>query len=215
MWVTFPLGRPLGTPNNPAFQRDVLKHALSLLEYPSGPVLEDYPHDAVDTDVETVPLACPINFTTRLDTPTNKEKLLQSLQAEISVMQTWYDIACEKNCRSTAGISGLAPKEIARLYFDFIADDIDKNELNGKKFPALLRMAAEDLKAFYLEAVSAQPGQPTDAQTLSDWFWGETHAAVVINEVRKSCLNYEAKDMILAGNLHLVPRNQMYRFEKQ
>ena len=127
-------------------------------------------------------------------------------------MQTWYDIARKKACRSTTGTSGLTPQEIAKLYAGFIAGDIDDTELKGKKLSDLLRMATEDLKAYYHEAVSAQPGQPTDAQTLSDWFWGETYAASVINEVRKTCLKHEAKDLILAGKLLLVPRNQMYRF---
>ena len=32
MWVPFILGRPLGQPNDPAFQRRVLRGALELLE---------------------------------------------------------------------------------------------------------------------------------------------------------------------------------------
>jgi hypothetical protein len=202
----------LGNPNDPEFQRDVLKHALSLLEYAEGPVLENYPHNAAETDVKATPLACPVDFTTRPKEMSNNEKLLQSLDSEISVMQTWYDIARKKACRSTTGTSGLTPKEIAKLYAGFIAGDIDDTELKGKNLSDLLRMATEDLKAYYHEAVSAQPGQPTDAQTLSDWFWGETYAASVINEVRKICLKHEAKDLVLAGKLLLVPRNQMYRF---
>ena len=48
LWVSFDLGRPLGTPNDAPFQRSVLEHALKLFESPSGPVLEDFPHDAPD-----------------------------------------------------------------------------------------------------------------------------------------------------------------------
>jgi hypothetical protein len=175
-------------------------------------VLEAFPHNAAETNIEAVPLACPVDFTHRSKELSTNEKLLQNFESEISVMRTWYDIACKKACRSTTGISGLTSKEIAKLYADFITGDIDENDLNGKKLSDLLRMATEDLKAYYHEAVSAQPGQPTDAQTLSDWFWGETYAASVINEVRKICLKHEAKDLVLAGKLLLVPRNQMYRF---
>ena len=39
LWVPFELGRPLGPPNDEAFQHRVLKAALDLLAAPSGPVL--------------------------------------------------------------------------------------------------------------------------------------------------------------------------------
>ncbi len=47
LWVPFPLGRPLGEPEDPAFQRRVLMAALALLERRDGPVLlVDFPEDA-------------------------------------------------------------------------------------------------------------------------------------------------------------------------
>jgi hypothetical protein len=36
---------------------------------------------------------------------------------------------------------------------------------------------------------------------------------VVINEVRKKCLQQGTKEMELAGKLLLVPRSQMHRFQ--
>ena len=46
MFVPFMLGRPLGEPNDPAFQRRVLLQALGLLERSDGPViLEQFPDD--------------------------------------------------------------------------------------------------------------------------------------------------------------------------
>ena len=46
VFVPFMLGRPLGEPNDPAFQRRVLMQALGLLERPDGPViLEQFPDD--------------------------------------------------------------------------------------------------------------------------------------------------------------------------
>jgi hypothetical protein len=74
-------------------------------------------------------------------------------------------------------------------------------------------MAAEDLKAYYFEAVSAQPGQPTDSLSLANWFWGETVAALVINSIRKICLEHRDINMELLGKLLLVPRRQLYRFK--
>src|ERR1700679_3830914 len=46
LFVPFQLGRPLGEPEDPAFQRRVLLQALGLLERTDGPViLEDFPDD--------------------------------------------------------------------------------------------------------------------------------------------------------------------------
>ncbi len=64
LWVPFMLGRPLGVPGDPAFQRKVVLAALSLLERESGPVLEDFPEDAPYEDLGAEPegLNCPVSF---------------------------------------------------------------------------------------------------------------------------------------------------------
>ncbi len=46
LWVPFELGRPLGAPEDPVFQRRVLLAALNLLNAVKGPVLEDFPDEA-------------------------------------------------------------------------------------------------------------------------------------------------------------------------
>lgn len=201
----------MGNPNDPEFQKNVIRQALSLLERPSGPVLEDFPHDADDsTDKPAIP-ACPVDFSARQDNLTDVEKLLEHFQAEFSAMHSWHTIAQHQNQRTTTGISGLTPDSITRLFADFIQGTYESS--SDKELADLLRLAAEDLKAFYFEALSAQPEQPTDERTLSNWFWGTTCAAAVLNEVRKTCLEYDAKEMMLAGKLLLVPRSQMHRFK--
>ncbi len=207
------MGRPLGVPNDPEFQRDVLVKALQLLERSTGPVLEDYPEDAGELEVEAVPLACPVNFASAPSQSSDLETLLVDFQAEIASMQTWYDIARTARNRSTSGVSGLDNEQIGILFADFLGGEIVDQEVHGQKLADILRMAAEDLRTSYLEAVSAQPGQSTSPNALADWFWGETFAARVINEIRKRCLDMAAKDMRLAGELLLIPRNQIHRFE--
>ncbi len=54
LYCEFPLGRPLGTPNDAAFQRRVLEQALGLLDA-TEPVLETFP-DVVESDES--PMAC-------------------------------------------------------------------------------------------------------------------------------------------------------------
>ncbi len=174
----------------------------------------DYPVDADKSSDTSEPLACPVNFQTRRDSGSTTDTILEGLQGELSTMQIWYDLACEKSARTAAGISGLAVQQIKDLFTNFISGKIDTEDSNGQKISDLLRLASEDLKAYYFKAVSAQPGQSTDVTVLADWFWGDTYAALCINEVRKICLTREANDMMLAGKLLLIPRNQMHRFEE-
>ncbi len=78
--------------------------------------------------------------------------------------------------------------------------------------PTALRMASEDLKAYYFEAVTAQPGQPTDSETLANWFWRETTAARMINAIREICADIQGKEYQLLAKVLLVPRNQVENF---
>ncbi|MDA3000308.1 MAG: selenoprotein B, partial [Actinomycetota bacterium] len=43
LYCEFPLGRPLGVPNDPEFQHRVLADAFALLDAPNGPVIADFP----------------------------------------------------------------------------------------------------------------------------------------------------------------------------
>jgi hypothetical protein len=59
LWVPFDLGRPLGPPNNAAFQRQVLTALLKLLEAIAGPLLVDFPDDEPESSDELVVPAFP------------------------------------------------------------------------------------------------------------------------------------------------------------
>ena len=212
LWVSFDLGRPMGIPNDPKFQLSVLKHALKLFEAKSGPLLEDFPDDAPDTVTTPVQVACPVSFKVKPEVISSTRQLTDQFVAEIDQMHSWYDIACKKNNRTTAGISGLSIDAAAELMTGFIEEKSRAALLEDQALADKLRMACEDIKAFYLEAVSAQPGQPTDANSLANWFWGETSAALVINKVREICLGETSKKLTLLGKLLLVPRSEVHRF---
>ena len=202
-------------PNDAGFQTRVLRHALGLLEAKSGPVLEDFPEDAPDmknmTD-QALQVACPVNFNIKKESLSSTGRLLESFSLEFFQMKPWHDLALSKNNRTTTGVSGFSPEASLAFISGFVKGE-EPNENIPDSFADSLRMVAEDIKAFYLEGLSAQPGQPTDSKILADWFWGETYAALVINEVRKISLTQDSERMKLLGTLLLVPRNQMYRFK--
>ena len=53
LYCEFPLGRPLGRPDDVELQRDVLERALALLDSPESPVLETFP-DVITSEVEEI-----------------------------------------------------------------------------------------------------------------------------------------------------------------
>jgi len=210
--VPFELGRPLGVPNDPDFQIRVLKNALKLLEANTGPVLETFVEEAPVSEAAGGPLACPVNFETAEEKISTTDKMLSAFKQEVYQMRNWYDLAVQKRDRTTTGTTGLAPEAIADFLADFVRGNRETNPVADVSLAAAIRMAAEDLKAYYFESLTAQPGQPTDSATLANWFWSQTAAAKTINAIREICLDISDKEFNMLGKLLLVPRNQIHQF---
>lgn len=213
LWVPFELGRPVGAPGHPAFQTRVVRAALELLERPGGPVLEDFPDDEPAGTSPDVPLACPVNFAAKVAELDAAGELLYAFQAEVEGLRNWYDVAVQQRRRTTADTTGLAPEAVAAFIAAFARGEEPDNPLPEVSLDNVLKMASEDLKAYYNESVTAQPGRATDSVSLANWFWGETAAARVLNEVRKYCLGRDDRAYQRLGGGLLVPRRQLHRFE--
>ena len=48
LFLDFPMGRGMGKPNNPGFQKKVIRAAFELLNQDGGPIIEDFPAIAPD-----------------------------------------------------------------------------------------------------------------------------------------------------------------------
>lgn len=201
LWVPFILGRPLGVPNDPAFQRRVLLAVLGLLEAKSGPVLEDYPEDAPrPPDQELEGFACP--FT--LSRPPGNDDVAGALQREIAELVPWHELAQKERGRTTAGLSGLLAEAAAKFVTDFISDPSIPGYRDDLTPAGALRLACHDLKAYYLEAASVQPGARA-AMEAEQWFWRETVIGQVFFKLREACLSSEDKALRHFGAKNVVP----------
>jgi hypothetical protein len=85
----------------------------------------------------------------------------------------------------------------------------------GNPLPAVspvqaLRWAADEVKAFYLEAIAAAPGIPSSRQ-VQGWFWDRTLAARTIIALRKQLMASEDKQAQAIGRMSLVPGVQALR----
>ena len=194
LWVPFMLGRPLGVPNDAAFQTRVLRAALGLLERDAGPVLEEFAEDAPYEDLGDVPAAlnCPVSFPRMRTDGSVSERLAD----EIAQLQAWHEVAVQHNGRTTLGVTGLSA---------WLPDNPQAPFRAGLAPAGALKLAADELKTFYYEAKAVQPGRRAPADVLR-WFWLDTAAGATFVALRDMAARSADPGMKGMANLSLVPR---------
>lgn len=206
IWTTFELGRPLGAPEDAAFQRRVLDAALELLTRPSGPILEDYPEDqpaeagSVEDDEGWV---CPVSFSAPAsDEP---DTHAAALAREMQSLKPWHETWKRRRGATGVGVfEGGADAAAA-----FIADLADGAEpaspLEALSAADALKLAINDLMTFYQEAANAQPGQAGGSQAVSDWFWTGTEAGKAMLAARGKAMASEDKRLAFVADRLMLP----------
>ena len=202
LWVPFMLGRPLGAPNEPDFQRRVLHALLALFERRAGPVLEDFQEDAPAATVQESGFACPVSFAPAqiaVDEPGS------ALREEIAQLAPWYELAKKRRGRSTVGVFGATVEEAV----NHVAAYLERKPVSVPRpdwsAGMALKRACDDIKAYYYEAVAAQPGNLAPV-AIERWFWRETAAARALLEIREICLNSDDASLKPLGKQSLIPR---------
>ncbi len=210
LWVPFELGRPLGAPNAPEFQRRVILAALHLLEADRGPVLADFPDDAprVSSDHETGAV-CPIAMP-RSEPVATHELEARALE-EIDQLAPWHDLARTSRGRTTVGLSGLEPHDMVRFMARFL--DASPPGPDGERFRSDLplgeafKLVAEDLKAYCLEAATAQPSGQSSRE-IATWFWHDTATGRLFRAVHDVCVTHSDDSVRAIAEGAFIPRSQ-------
>ena len=195
LWVPFPLGRPLGKPGDAAFQLDVINAALDLLNRSRGPVLEDYPHD-VPPLAPADATACPVSFPQNSG---NDGSWAARLQQEFAELEPWYSLALRRRSgRTLVAVAEQSPQQnledLARL--------LDEGTLPADI--VWLKRAVEDLKAFYIEAMTAQPGE-YDSQAVEDQLWQQTCFGGAVLTLARQYQQANSRQLRIVARL-LAPR---------
>ena len=178
---------------------------LELLEVTDVPILEDFPEDEPETDEITV-LACPVDFAKNVDESGETDPLKVAFQREIAAMRPWYDTAVAKRQRTTVGVSGIDLEALGDFIYAFIKGTEPENPRDDIPLSYTLKFAVEDLKSYYIEGITAQPGQAdASSQILEDWFWDETAAGKVLLELKKVCEASTDEMMSMVGSHFIVP----------
>lgn len=196
------LGRPFGAPGKPDFQRRVLRALLLLFERPAGPVLDDFPEDAPAGDSGATGFACPVSFALSKQ---REGGLAGAVLDEVAELGPWYELARRRRDRTTVGIFGPGVEAAVRHIVSFLRGVPETPPNPAWSAGMAVKRACDDLKAYYYEAVAAQPGN-LDARAIERWFWSETAAAQALLAIRDYCLKSEDESLKPLGKLSLIPR---------
>jgi hypothetical protein len=213
LWVPFELGRPLGVPNDAAFQKRVIHAALELLDVEKGPVLVDYPEEALplpdgvdETAMEG--MVCPIDWPKAPDTTELTSELGTALLREIESIAPWYELALHTRKRTTVGPSRLAIPDAAKYLASFIQDPATPCPRDDMPPARVLKLAYEDLKAYYTEAITMQPGFNT-SKRVEDWLFRQTSLGKTLWQLRALCRHSEDEQLRYLGRNSIVPDRQI------
>lgn len=213
LWVPFELGRPFGAPNDPVFQKRVLTAALALLDAPDGPVLVDFPDDAPATSCaldedEMEGLVCLIAPPKLLDKDAPRSELGQALVKEIGTLAPWYNLAVSKRGRTTVGPSGLKVNAAAKYLAAFLEDQTTPPPRDDIPAGRVLKLSYEDLKAYYGEAITVQPGFSQSGR-VEDWLFNETVLGKALWRLQDVCAASDDEYYRYLSGKSIIPDRQV------
>ncbi|MFP6816555.1 MAG: hypothetical protein VB949_12935 [Pseudomonadales bacterium] len=206
--VPFELGRPLGAPHRAELQRDVLSAALRLLSRPGpGPVVEEFESiDAInDESPQADPWLCPVSFPAAAAGDGLGDRIAQ----ETRLLRPWFDLGYRQRGHTGADVSGIDLDELIGWLCDFLADDSsDASPIDGRPLAESFKLGVEDLKAFYVEAITVQPNAASSSD-INAWFWEETAAGELLWLLREHLQKHPDEGIRLHAQFTLVPAAQV------
>lgn len=207
LWVEFALGRPLGSAEDPEFQKDVLRACLGMLATATEPTIQNY---AVAAPQEATPetWACPLNLPAAED-----DSYHGRLMAEIDRLQPWAHETRSQRGRTLFGASGANPDQVdvvgAALASIAESGDVSTPPPGEVEWvhdmPLLVRHLADDLRTFYHEAIAGQPGSGApNHDALNHWIFGGTAFGDTLQAIGRHLTAAEEPVMTLVRRL-LIP----------
>ena len=200
-------------PNDPAFQRRVMMAAFDLLDAPDGPLLVDYaeeaPEETAAFDEDAMAgMVCPVDFPKPADPDAPTSDIGVALMKEIATLAPWYDLAIRTRGRTTVGPSGLEMGDAGKYLAAFLENQSTPAPRNDMPAGRVLKLAYEDLKAYYAESVTAQPGA-WSSRKVENWLFGETVLGKALWTLRDICRTSDDDYHQYLGRNSIVPDRQI------
>lgn len=193
LYCDFPLGRPLGVPNDAPFQHRVLRTLLDLFAEPRTPVLRDFPERITDSADE--PLSCAI--------PPRFDPALPPAVDETLAYRLAYERQRASSGRTLVGrvlSADTVPAAVAALV------RIDEGTpWRDVDLPGDLYAVALDIRAYFEEAAIALADHVPGARSAETWFFQATEAGRLIRRVRQRLMDADEPRAVWFS---MAPRNQ-------
>ena len=185
LFCDFPLGRPLGVPNDAAFQHRVLARALGLLES-DQPTVRDFEESIEDTASEV--LVCPL--------PARHDPDAHPAVDEARGLRAAYDRAVAKH-GNRAGAARLLDADgvpAAIESFVRVAEGVPWKEAGIPGVPARV---SHDIRGYYEMAAMEIVGHTPAAWTGYRWFRDATQTGAVIKAAQRAIRDSGVKNEAL------------------
>jgi hypothetical protein len=170
LYCEFPIGRPLGRPDDAEFQRRVLLAALELFERPSGPVLEDF--DETITDHVDEALTCTI--------PPGLDRTVPRAIDEAHALRPAFERG------ATGGMTSIENPDAvyeALAAFDRVARGRSWTEAGIRPNPM---RAAGLIAAYYQQAAVGLSDHVPRARQAESWYANHTAAAETMRRAQRA-----------------------------
>ncbi|WP_419842859.1 hypothetical protein [Candidatus Poriferisodalis sp.] len=174
LWCDFPLGRPLGKPNDADFQHRVLAHAFGLLRAPE-PVVETFAESIHDDG--TAVMSCEL--------PPRHDPGLHPAVDEARGLLPAYERAVAKlGNRSGAG-RVVTAEDIPAAVQSFVAV-AEGTPWKQAGIPGIPARVAQDIRGYYETAALALAEHAPPAWAGARWFFASTEAGRAVMEARQA-----------------------------
>jgi len=148
-----------------------------------------------------------VSFTPSSQEKTGAEQLLSAFKREVAEFRSWYDLGLEK--RGYSAVAYFGPEAAVQLLSEFVLGEPLKFPENISSTAVALRLAVQDLKAFYFESAMSRPNSVLpETSEFNHWFWEKSVAGKVIKLIKETCLTSTDKQLRMTGGMLLVPLDQ-------
>ena len=180
LYCEFPLGRPLGRPGDPEFQRDVLRRGLGLLDS-SEPVLETYP---VVVEADELPMACAV--------PPSFDPAVAPAVDEARGLRAAYDRALAR--RGVTSVGRAIDADAVPAALDVLHQWAEGASWEQVALPGRNTVAVcHDIRAYYEEAALELVTGPVPGGRASEaWFFEQTEAGRTVLAARRALREQKA-----------------------
>ena len=182
LFCDFPLGRPLGVPDDAAFQRRVIEHAFGLLDR-REPVVEDY--DVVIADEASEALVCPL--------PARMDPDAHPAIDEAKGLRPAYERAVAKYGNRAGAVRLLDADSIPAAIESFIRV-AEGHPWKQAGIPGIPARVSQDIRGYYEMAAMEIADHTPAAWAGYRWFRDQTRTGEVIQKARDAMRESGAKE---------------------